>query len=223
MISDCSELICPAIRPLIHRIIQFSDLNDLYAKLNVSLTDSANTELTVLAKPSPPSRSLTTEKAVLEDPLVPVDTVDTIGAVDTVEASREAPLEDAAEEIEGDDKQKALSQEEAAARIATAWRNYRAKQRIFQQSKLSEEGQIYEQFRSFFAILSKKGGKRDGLLQRQIRGPCLSIVIALRILVQELDERLEDLDDALQAPGDLRPKALAEIQKGIDRDRKFAK
>ncbi|KAH7338009.1 hypothetical protein B0J17DRAFT_408221 [Rhizoctonia solani] len=115
-----------------------------------------------------------------------------------------------------------LTPEEAALRISRAWR--RSVKREEQRQRISDfdhGGQLYEQYRQHFPRVGIKTPERDKLGLKLIRGPCISIVLGLQLLVEEVDAYVEALDEDIHAPG-LTPSQLATTQESIKERKKKA-
>ncbi|KAG8707891.1 hypothetical protein FRC11_007048, partial [Ceratobasidium sp. 423] len=116
-----------------------------------------------------------------------------------------------------------LTPDDAAYRIQVAWR--RAIERQAQRGRLHEyslEGRLYEEHRLNFPKLGRWANERDIWVSRLIRGPCLSIVLALQMLTGEMGDYIEHIDDNLKKEG-LSPKDVAEIQKANKRNQELVK
>ncbi|CAE6504601.1 unnamed protein product, partial [Rhizoctonia solani] len=106
-----------------------------------------------------------------------------------------------------------LTIDDAAHRIQVAWRG--AIERQAQRSRLHEfspEGRLYEEHRLNFPKAGKSTNKIYIWALRLIRGPCISIVLALQMLADKMVDYLKHVDDNLKGNG-LSPKDVAEIQK----------
>lgn len=81
------------------------------------------------------------------------------------------------------------------------------------------EGRLYELYElhadSFPKLNKRASGKtRDRVGLKLVRGPCLYIILALRMLVEGMDDYLECLDNELKAP-DLKFEDIAKAHKSI--------
>ncbi|KAF8746782.1 hypothetical protein RHS01_11486 [Rhizoctonia solani] len=106
-----------------------------------------------------------------------------------------------------------LTPDDAARCIQEAWK--KAIKRQAQRHRLhefSDEGRLYELQRPHFPKAGKSAERRDVLALHLIRGPCLSIVLGLQMLVEEMREYLEHIDDNLKEDN-LKPKDVEELQK----------
>ncbi|KAF8691973.1 UvrD-like helicase C-terminal domain, partial [Rhizoctonia solani] len=106
-----------------------------------------------------------------------------------------------------------LKPDDAARCIQEAWK--KAIKRQAQRHRLhefSDEGRLYEVQRLHFPKAGKSAERRDVLALHLIRGPCLSIVLGLQMLVEEMREYLEHIDDNLKEDN-LKPKDVEELQK----------
>lgn len=240
MLSSDGALICPAKQHLVHRVIPFDSYTDLCAKLLNTPNEEPATpggqpglqtheaEPASLGTTSEPSFIITEPLAgPLAEPLAEPIT-------DTFEAPELTAIEHPdrpdtpsslseleADSLEEDEVKTVLTPDEAASRIQLAWTKSVKRQQLRQQlSKFDEEGRCYERYRHIFPKLGKSPGPRELLRLRLVRGPCLSVVLALEMLVDEMVEYLEQVGEALKTPG-LNPKELASLQKRIEGERKL--
>ncbi|CAE6468490.1 unnamed protein product [Rhizoctonia solani] len=126
--------------------------------------------------------------------------------------------EDAVEDETLDEK---LNPDDAAHCIQVAWR--RAIKRQAQRRRLhefSDEGRLYEEHRLSFPKVGKSANERDILALRLVRGPCLSIVLGLQLLIEEMRDYLEHIDENLKE-GNLTPKDVEELQKVNKKNQKM--
>lgn len=230
MLSDDNGLICPAKQHFVPKIITFRDLADLRRALLAAPSEKLTTptvEPTIarLAPESVPQQTssdypLLAAEPPVDIPLVTPDVLspsaEQLPALDA-ELTQKENLAEVVEEqvVEVKVVQPTLTREEAVPRIQAAWRR-RMKRIQLQPSDFDEEGQLYEEYSQIFPKPSKKGAvkARDRVSLKLVRGPCLSVVLALRMLVEEMDDYLERLDDELKAP-DLKFEDIAKVQKSI--------
>ncbi|CAE6415986.1 unnamed protein product [Rhizoctonia solani] len=88
---------------------------------------------------------------------------------------------------------------------------------FLRERRYDPEGRLYEEHRLNFLKLGKSATKRDKLALQLSRGPCLSIVLGLQMLVEELEDYLEHIDDNLMREN-LSPKDVAELQRSNKRN-----
>ncbi|CAE6497815.1 unnamed protein product [Rhizoctonia solani] len=120
------------------------------------------------------------------------------------------------------DTQPKLSLQVAALHIFRAWkRSVRREEQRRRLSDFDQEGQLYEQYRQYFPRVGTKSPKRDILGLKLIRGPCINIVLGLRLLAEEIDVYSEALKNDIHAPG-LTPAQLASTQESIKQRKKKA-
>ncbi|KAG8730900.1 hypothetical protein FRC11_005553, partial [Ceratobasidium sp. 423] len=114
-------------------------------------------------------------------------------------------------------------EDNAAFRIQAAWK--RALERQAQRGRLhefSQEGRLYEEYRPNFPRLDELATERDIWTLRLMRGPCLSIILGLQMLVEKMEDCLQHIDDNLKGEN-LSPASVAEIQKANKRKRELVK
>lgn len=222
MLSDGDELICPAKKIMVHRIIEFRDLNDLRSQLNGFSVEPEHVP-TLDPAPIQARDQVSAEEAPVVFTQATADEVPAM--VSTIpqppDAAPEVVSESASEETKPSAGPQTLSADEAAYRIQSFLGKCLTRQRLRDESEFDEEGLCYEQFRPLFLPLVKRKGDRDRLLLKLLRGPCLSIVLALQALTPELEDFLDNLNNRLHAP-DLDPKDIAKLQRDIERDRRLA-
>ncbi|KAF8598545.1 hypothetical protein BDV93DRAFT_561252 [Ceratobasidium sp. AG-I] len=224
MLSDSYERACPAKRTMVHRVIEYRDMTDLRSQLN-----GFSVEPEHVPAPEPiPAQGQSQAPIAVPSAIIPQSTVDEapvaaeVGSLPPaaiLEAAPEAATEGTKPDLE--QQEPALSKDEAVYRIQSFWRKCLTRRRLRDESQFDEEGACYELFRPFFLPLAKRKAERDRLVLWLVRGPCLSIVLALQSLVRELEEFVDDLNSRLHAP-DLNPKDIAKLQKDIQRDQKLS-
>ncbi|CAE6473611.1 unnamed protein product [Rhizoctonia solani] len=224
---------CPAKQGLVKRTIIFDNFAHLRAILFGGSKETTGVNF-------PPPFELhdprdTSIEALPESPLAettPHHEVDASQAHATTSLSRpETPLyfsdsqSQAEEEDPKDSGLKAkLTEEAALQRIQPAWRRaieIRAQRRRLHE--YTDEGRLYEEHRHNFPKMGKSADKREASALYLIRGPCLSIVLGLQMLVEEMGEYLEHIEDNLKGEENLTPKDVAEIQKTNKRNRELVK
>lgn len=223
MLSDGSQLICPAKQHSVHQVIVFRNLADLYSQLSGILVEQESVptpSLNPTTSPSPPTvpgTSVIATQPAMYKTIVEAE-VDSSPQDVATEMAPETTLED----IKPGTEPEIISKDDAAYRIQSFWRKCLTRRRLRDESEFDEEGARYEQFRPLFLVFIKQTKSRERLLLWLLRGPCLSVFLALQTLIQELEEFLENLNNRLKAPG-LNPKNIAQVQKEIERDRRLAR
>lgn len=185
---DGNEPICPAKQTSAPKVIVFGDLSDLQRKLHGFSID-----------PEPKVTISSQHSAALVQP-----------DEQTPSASDDSPPGSKPATTGTEDK--ADGQTLAAIRIQLGWRRYCARRYLMQTSKLSQEGLCYERFRLSFIKLTAGLLKADNLLQKILRGPCLSIILAVDVVGDELQELLGKTTERLDEPG-LDVDAIRDIQR----------
>lgn len=225
MLSGEGDLICPAKQHFVHRIITFRDFADLHIQLCGSPNEQAATP-EIQLQPDHLEPELTTEQALVNasEPLVEAQ-ADDLETPNHIEASESPHPEASLSQVKYElvdpvgEVSTRLTVNEAAFRIQRALRALmnRRKPRP-PPAEFDEEGRIYEQYNQDFFKVGLKTKARDRLGLKLVRGPCISMVIGLQALIEELDDYLEHLGEELQAPG-LNTKDLANLQKNIQQRR----
>ncbi|CAE6406297.1 unnamed protein product [Rhizoctonia solani] len=104
----------------------------------------------------------------------------------------------------------------AALLVSRAWR--RSVERVEQRKRLWEfdpMGQLFEKYRQSFPKLGAEASARDKRALKLIRGPCINIVLGLRLLVEEIDAYAEALDKDIQV-SESTPAQLDSTQGWVD-------
>lgn len=231
MLSDSCRQISLAKQYFVRRVIPFKDLDDLRTTLGVS----AESIVLATSAPPPPTAEPTIHEPPSKGPVPDVKNPPQTqtSAIDpkivlpaqpvSIPAEglppRRGPVLDS-KKAENLDTRPTMTLKEAVLRLQAA-RSRRIRklqpppQRVSQLPDFAE-GQLYELYDIYgedFPKLGKKAWEktRDRISWRLVRGPCLYIVLALRMLVDEIDEYVGQLDQELQNPG-LDPNGLADIQ-----------
>ncbi|KDN40057.1 hypothetical protein RSAG8_08378, partial [Rhizoctonia solani AG-8 WAC10335] len=221
---------CPAKQGLITQTIIFNDISHLRAilfdRLSGKTTDSSSLNLPeLLPDPRGESGEILPDSPLVETTPHHQDAYDV--PPDMSPSRPETPLslpdsEPQDDEIfENEDLGDKLLPDDAAHCIQAAWR--RSVERQAQRRRLNEfdhEGRLYEEHRLNFPKVGKSSTGRDVLALRLIRGPCLSIVLGLQLLMEEMKEYLEHIDDNLKGDG-LSPKDVDELQKTNKKNQKM--
>ncbi|KAJ1305415.1 hypothetical protein OPQ81_000427 [Rhizoctonia solani] len=221
---------CPAKQSLITETIAFSDISHLRTilldRLNGETTGSNSWDLTETygsmdaSKEAPPAPFSPLVEAT---PQHQADAYEVLFEASPSRPETPVSLSDSEsqfekETVEDEVVQDQLTPENAAHCIQSAWR--RAIKRQAQRSRLHEfspEGRLYEEHRLNFPKTGKSATERDIWALRLIRGPCLSIILGLQLLIEAMGDYLEHIDDNLKGEG-LSPKELADIQKANKRN-----
>ncbi|CAE6477183.1 unnamed protein product [Rhizoctonia solani] len=221
---------CPAKQGLLTQTIIFNDIPHLRAilveKLSGKGAESSSHHLTeLLPDPGDESGQLLPDSPLVETMPHHQDAYEV--PLDMSPSRPESPvsLPDSEsqddEVIEDEESEGKLTPDDAAHCIQSAWR--RSVEREAQRRRLNEfdlEGRLYEEHRLNFPKMAKSVTERDVWALRLIRGPCLSIVLGLQMLAEDMGDYLEHLDDNLKKEN-LSPKDVAEIQKTNKRDREL--
>ncbi|CAE6538460.1 unnamed protein product [Rhizoctonia solani] len=222
---------CPAKQGLITETIIFNNLPHLHSILldraNEKAMDPDSQDVAELHDPRDPSMEIPPDSPLVET--TPYHSPESHEAPPDVSPSRpETPSsvsdsQSQAEEelIEDETSTGKLTPDDAAHRIQVAWRRVAEKQA--QRRRLHEfphEGRLYEEHRLNFPKAGKKTNERDILALRLIRGPCLSIILGLQMLVEAMRDYLEHIDENLKEEG-LSVKDVEEIQKTNKKNQKL--
>ncbi|CUA71991.1 hypothetical protein RSOLAG22IIIB_04850 [Rhizoctonia solani] len=109
----------------------------------------------------------------------------------------------------------------AALVVFGAWR--RSTERIAQRERLSkfnQIGQLFEQYRQCFPKLGPKAPIRDKRALHLIRGPCINIVLGLRLLIKEIEVYEGTLNK--EQTSEAAPSQVENTQDGIENRRRKA-
>ncbi|EUC54068.1 UvrD-helicase domain protein [Rhizoctonia solani AG-3 Rhs1AP] len=221
---------CPAKQGVISQMIVFNDIPHLRAILVEKLSgkgaeSSAHHIAELLPDSGDESGQLPPDSPLVETMPNHQDAYEV--ALDTSPSRPETPVslpdsESQDDEVVEDEKSEGkLTPEDAAHCIQSAWR--RSVEREAQRRRLNEfdlEGRLYEEHRLNFPKMGKSATERDILALRLVRGPCLSIVLGLQMLIEEMKDYLEHIDDNLKAEG-LGPKDVDELQKSNKKNQKL--
>lgn len=91
--------------------------------------------------------------------------------------------------------------ERAAIRVQLMWRRSCVRRDRAATSDYSPEGLCYENLKSAFLEMRLGKNKKDNMLRKVLRGPNLSVILALEALGEQLQELLEETSYGLQEPG----------------------
>lgn len=218
-------VVCPAKQGLITQTIVFNDIPHLHSilfdKLSGKTTESSSRNLPGLL----PDLREESEEILPETTLYPQDAYEVpLGISPSRPESPIAAADPEAQDeqvIQDENVEAKLTPEDAVLCIQTSWRT--ASERQAQRRRLNEfdhEGRLYEEYHSHFPKMGKLSTARDMWALRLIRAPCLSIVLALQMLVAEMEEYLEHIDDNLKGEN-LSLNDVAEIQKTNKRNREL--
>ncbi|CUA71989.1 TPR and ankyrin repeat-containing protein 1 [Rhizoctonia solani] len=233
MLLDNREIAYPVEQSLIAQTIVFNDIPHMLAllgnKLNGATVESGPFDLPdLLPDPRDESGEILPDSPLAETTPHHEDIYET--PLDMPSSRPETPVslpdsgsqDDEVAEDEGDGEDDKLTPDLAAQRIQSAWK--RSVQRQAQRRRLNEfdpEGRLYEEHRlNFPKTVKSTAGRRDVWTLRLIRGPCLSIILGLQMLTEDLGDYLEHIGDNLKKDN-LSPKDVAEIQKTNKRNREL--
>ncbi|CCO36370.1 TPR and ankyrin repeat-containing protein 1 AltName: Full=Lupus brain antigen 1 homolog [Rhizoctonia solani AG-1 IB] len=222
---------CPAKHFFIPETIIFDNMPHLRSilldRLNRKATGLCPQDLPQSANLGSLPNELLPESPVVETaPYHPPDTYEVPVNVspsrpETPSVLSDSEAQDGEDVIEDNVSEDKLTPDDAASCIQVAWR--RAIKRQAQRRRLhefSDEGRLYEENRLNFPKVGKLADKRDILALHLVRGPCLSIVLGLQMLIEEMQNYLEQIDENLKAEN-LSPRDVEDLQKANKKNQKL--